>query len=75
MSVNILCLFVYVNHTGAQTEIILMVVQSHLTPQGNTTYELELFPEDFQVIDVDPASGNATALTPSNPSQKYLFQN
>ncbi|HNP47193.1 MAG TPA: NAD+ synthase [Bacteroidia bacterium] len=61
---------VYVNHTGAQTEIIFDGGSVAFDSQGNTTYELNYFQEDFQVIDVDPASGNATALTPSNPSQK-----
>lgn len=61
---------VYVNHTGAQTEIIFDGGSVAFDSQGNTTCELNYFHEDFQVIDVDPASGNATALTPSNPSQK-----
>ncbi|MFZ7115351.1 MAG: NAD+ synthase [Bacteroidota bacterium] len=48
---------VYVNHVGAQTEIIFDGGSIGMDAEGNTVHEMNYFHEDFAMFDFNPGTG------------------
>ena len=51
----------YVNHVGAQTEILFDGGSVGMDAKGNIVHELNYFHEDFSIFDFNPNSGSLTS--------------
>jgi NAD+ synthase (glutamine-hydrolysing) len=60
----------YVNHTGAQTEIIFDGGSLAIDKDGNTIEELNYFDEDIRYVDFDPESLYLSSTEPENFSAR-----
>ncbi|MFW5891899.1 MAG: NAD+ synthase [Bacteroidota bacterium] len=65
----------YVNHIGAQTELIFDGGSMVINPKGQIKEELSYFEEDFRIVDLDHAleSNPENELTPDD--EKYKIEN
>jgi len=60
----------YVNHTGAQTEIIFDGGSLAIDKDGNTIEELNYFEEDIRYVDFDPESLYLSSTEPANFTER-----
>ncbi len=60
----------YVNHTGAQTEIIFDGGSLAIDKDGNTIEELNYFEEDIRYVDFDPESVYLSSTEPANFTER-----
>ncbi len=64
---------VYVNHVGAQTELLFDGGSLVLDDKGSPVHELRYFEEDFRVVDMDHLNANSPTLQPVQVSEIALI--
>ena len=64
---------VYVNHVGAQTELLFDGGSLVLDGKGSPVHELRYFEEDFRVVDMDHLDANSPTLQPVQVNEIALI--
>ena len=64
---------VYVNHVGAQTELLFDGGSLVLDDKGSPVHELRYFEEDFRVVDMDHLNANSPTLQPVQVNEIALI--
>ncbi len=64
---------VYVNHVGAQTELLFDGGSLVMDTQGRLVHELKYFSEDFRVVETDELHQSVPDIQPENPSEIALI--
>jgi NAD+ synthase (glutamine-hydrolysing) len=64
---------VYVNHVGAQTELLFDGGSLVLDGKGSTVHELRYFEEDFRLVDMDHLDANSPLLQPVQVNEIALI--
>jgi len=64
---------VYVNHVGAQTELLFDGGSLVLDGKGSPVHELRYFEEDFRVVDMDHLDANSPMLQPVQVNEIALI--
>ena len=64
---------VYVNHVGAQTELLFDGGSLVLDDKGSPVHELRYFEEDFRVVDMDHLDANSPTLQPVQVNEIALI--
>lgn len=59
----------YVNHVGAQTELLFDGGSLVMNPKGQIVEELKYFEEDFRIFDLEKINEATTFLPPAKPSE------